>query len=650
MTPRALAKSPLIKTPRVGRMTMRTTIHIMLLFSGCAALLGQAQPSSTPVESPRNSSSKPSATLAARQLAALLEAINSGEIETIRRYVAEHFEKPPQRELPIDPIAQRYLALNRSSRGLVLRKIVAQSATEITALVQSQFTEAWMQIQIFLSSTSDQEQNSNRLPKIKGIGIQDVEIPVELLPQQKLSEREIQAKLDGLMTKLVVADQFSGVVYVAKNGVPFYASAFGIANRTWSIPNRIDTRFNLASITKMFTAVAVAQLVEQKKFSYEDTVGKILPNYPNKEVAQKVTLHHLLSHTSGLIGGRALAEREPQTHTARTINEMIKPFELDPLSFPPGQQFDYSNAGFILIGALIEKASGQNYFDYVRDHIFKPAGMVNTDFYELDSDPQNLANGYKDGPNGTRLNNIFDLEVKGSPAAMAYSTGEDLTRFHMALIHHKLIKAASLKTLWSGVTEQPNGRTEYGYGTQIDHYNGFEIIGHGGGWKGITNEFEFYPQLGYTVVILSNYDNETGGVARKLREWLTQGLATQQPTPEALPSLAMKAEAQRQTTAVGTPIAITVHVKNEGGTAHASVINMEVKNGSGVKVHQQFTTGQKIEAGQSRTYHYSWTPSLAGKFMLEVGAFGPSWQPKLSHESNVTTLRVLIPTPAPASP
>jgi CubicO group peptidase (beta-lactamase class C family) len=428
---------------------------------------------------------------------------------------------------------------------------------------------------------------------------------------------------------------------VAKDGKPVYAKAFGLANRTWNIPNRVDTRFNLASITKMFTAVAVAQLVEQGKLAYSDTVGKVLPDYPNKDVAAKVTVRHLLSHTSGLIGARALVERVPNPPaTLRTVDEMAALFANEPLAFPPGQQFEYSNAGYILLGKIIEKASGQSYYDYVRAHVFKPAGMANTDFCELDGSPKNIATGYKDGPNGTRLDNIFDLGVIGSPAGMAYSTGEDMAKFQAALVGGKLLRRPSVETLWTVVTEQPDRPTEYGYGAEITHYNGVRIVGHGGGWKGITNGFDMYPERGYTVVVLSNYDCDPAAISYKLREWLTQGTATGTPTAPTPPALAVAASVSSAAVSKGSPVTITVTVKNGGGVAHASVIDMEVKDARGAKANQQFTLGQKIAPGQTRTYTYTWTPTEAGAYTVDVGAFGPGWKPKHTFASSLATIAV----------
>jgi CubicO group peptidase (beta-lactamase class C family) len=579
-------------------------------------------------------------TPAGKQFAAFLTALNTGDRAAIRAFAAANVEAPPNNPSFAADFAEQHLRLSAPNHGFTVRKIEQSASAMIKALVQGRSTGVWMEITVYITAQPPDYVQATAPFHIVGIGVGDVETPIEFLPQTRLTASELRAKIDALMQALVSADAFCGTLYVAKNGRPVYAKAFGLASRAWHAPNRVDTRFNLASITKMFTAVAVAQLVEQGKLSYGDTVGKILPNYPNREVADRVTVHHLLSHTSGLIGARALVEKTPESPTLRTIDEMVKSFVNEPLSSPPGQQFDYSNAGFVLLGAIIEKASGQSYYDYVREHIFKPAGMAHTDFYALDTDPPNLATGFMDGPNGTRLDNIFQIGVIGSPAGGAYSTGADMTRFQMALTHHTLLRAQSLTTLWTGVTEEPGRNAEYGYGAYISQYNGTRIVWHGGGWQGITNQFDMYPEMGYTVVVLSNYDDDPAAIANKLREWLTQGTAQERPASPAPPALTLSAGVSSSTVTAGSPITITVTVQNSGGTAHASVIDMEIKDAKGAKTNQQFALGQKIEAGQTRTYSYSWVPTTAGRYTVDIGAFGPGWNPKYRFESGVASITV----------
>lgn len=354
-------------------------------------------------------------------------------------------------------------------------------------------------------------------------------MPAELLPTHKLTRGEMKRNLDALLGGLSARDMFSGVVLVAKDGRPIYQKAFGLASRAWNVPNRLNTRFNLASITKMFTAVAVAQLVEQGKLAYTDTVGKFLPDYPNKDVAATVTVHHLLTHTSGLAESPEALDRALRSDHPRMVNELLALFHNEPLHFVPGQRLQYSNLGYLLLGALIEKASGQYYFDYVRQHIFKPAGMDATDFYELDTDPSNLATGFMDAPKGPRRSNIFLLPVRGIPFSCAYATAGDMAKFVEALRGGKLLRPETLNTLWAGKVDYMEPGSRYGYGCIVREYNGTRILGHGGGWVGITDKLDFYPDLGYTVIILTNIDSDPNSIAYKLREWLTQGTSPRVP-------------------------------------------------------------------------------------------------------------------------
>jgi CubicO group peptidase (beta-lactamase class C family) len=497
----------------------------------------------------------------------------------------------------------------------------------------------WNEVSLFTTAAPPDYKTPAAPYQIVGLGFADVTAPAAATRAPKLTDRQLHDRIAHLMALLTKADAFSGTVYVARNGRPIYAEAFGLANRSWMIPNRIDTKFNLASVTKMFTAVAVAQLVEQGKLSYGETVGQILPDYPNKAVAQTVTVGQLLSHTAGMIGARALAEKANDPQSARTLAPWLATFVNEPLSSAPGQRFDYSNAGYILLGAIIEKASGQTYYDYVGDYVFKPAGMTNTGFYDLETDPPNLATGFMDGPGGTRRDNIFALTARGAPHAGAYSTGPDMAKFHMALVTHRLLPAAALKTLWTGITEDADRHREYGYGAYIERYNGHEIISHGGGWQGITNHFEFYPDLGYTVVILSNIDDDPTAIAYKLREWLTQSpsnaIAALEPAPDLKTDLSVTGNG-----AVGSPMAVGIKITNQGGTAHAAIVDMEIVDAQGNKVDQQVREGQRLTGSETRTYSYRWTPSVPGRYTVNIGLFGPGWTPKYRFETAVAAMDI----------
>lgn len=455
-------------------------------------------------------------TPAGKKFGEWLAALNTGERARMRQFIAASSAPPPNGTVPVDAMTNRHMGFYTASHGYEIGKVIATpSPSRITVALKAKRTGYWMLAG--LSVTPEAPHN------ILGFGFRGTEAPAELLPHKKLSERELRSRADALINQLVAADQFSGVILVAKDGKPVYQRAVGQASRAWNLPNRIDTRFNLGSINKMFTAVAIAQLVEQGKLSYTDTLEKALPDYSNKEIAQKVTVRHLLSHTSGITETKSLLSGDAFRQEFRAVKDYLRNTAADTLKFEPGTKLEYSSYTYLILGAIIEKASGQNYFDYVREHIYKPAGMTASDCYDLDTDPANLATGYMDGEKGTRLSNIQRLPVRGMPFGLGYATAGDLVRFATALREHKLLNATSLETVWTGVMDYSEFDSKYGYGFIVKKYNNQRIIGHGGGWVGITNKFDMYPDSGYTVVILNNIDSDPNSVAFKFREWLTQG-------------------------------------------------------------------------------------------------------------------------------
>ena len=302
-------------------------------------------------------------------------------------------------------------------------------------------------------------------------------------------------------------NNLSGVFLIAKNGKPIYREAFGFANLPDSVKNKPDTKFNLASINKMFTGMAVMQLVEEGKISLQDKVGKYLLDYPNKTVADSVTIHQLLTHTSGMNSFWEEYDKVAK-EKFKTVSDYLPLFANAKLSFVPGSDFYYSNSGYMVLGLIIEKVSGQDYFDYVKEHIYKPAKMINTDAYELDNAIPNLATGYTmslEEP-GQWKNNIFSNLAKGTPAGGGYSTVDDLWNFANALQNNRLLSKESTAIYTAGRVKFRDGM--YGYGFMEDIINGHRVIGHTGGHDGIACELMIYPDLGYTVVILTNGEVE----------------------------------------------------------------------------------------------------------------------------------------------
>jgi CubicO group peptidase (beta-lactamase class C family) len=518
-----------------------------------------------------------------------------------------------------------HLSLYRLTDGYKIRSVQNASKATATALVQAKSTGIWSRLDMFLKAKPPEYSEPIVPFVVVGLGVHSIEAPVEYLPTAKLNDEEIRSKISTLMKTISARDAFSGTVQIWKGDQILFADAYGLAHRSPDRRNRVDTQFNLASITKMFTAVAIAQLAEEGKLSYSDTVGKIMPDYPNKEVATSVTVHQLLSHTSGLIGGRELAMKLPNASRAMTLQDRLKDFVNEPLTFPPGQQFGYSNAGYILLGRIIEKVSGISYYDYLRDRIFRPAAMTETGFILKTNLPDNAATGFMDAVRGQRKENNESLDLIGSPDGGAYSTGRDMARFHTALRNGTLLRPASLQTLWTGVTD--NGMEEYAYGARLTQYNGVRIVGHGGGWDGITNEFDMYPDQGVTVIVLSNYDDDPTGIRNKLREWLTQGNSPVREYRPSKPELKVVSDLSTTKLIVGQPIVIRVIVSNTGGDFRAGIVNLDIRSSDGKKVGQKIAMDQRIEADKSKTFTFFWVPTEIGKFTFDIGIFGKGWQP-----------------------
>ena len=326
--------------------------------------------------------------------------------------------------------------------------------------------------------------------------------------------REIEA----LVKDLVDSDEFSGAVIVARGEDIVFQGAWGLASRAFRAPNRVDTKFNLGSMNKMFTAVAVSQLAQQGKLDFEHTVGMHIPDWPSASVRDKVTIHHLLTHTSGMGSYFNEAYQKAAKEQFRKVRDYRTLYAEEPLSFEPGSKWSYSNSGFMLLGEIVEAVSGKDYFDYVRENVTGPLGMNDTDCYEMDRDTENLAIGYtKEGayplPAGEKWNNLYLHVVKGGPAGGCFSTVSDLLKFASGLRGGKLLDGRHTAAMTEGKVapdrEKPDSK--YAYGISERTVGSERIVGHGGGFMGINGQLDIYWSSGYTVAVLSNYDPPAAG-------------------------------------------------------------------------------------------------------------------------------------------
>ena len=311
-----------------------------------------------------------------------------------------------------------------------------------------------------------------------------------------ISQAELVRRLENSVDSLSKAGQFSGVAVLAKNGVPVFQRAYGMANRERGVANNLETAFNLGSINKVFTQIAILQLGAAGKLNFDSTLAAYWPDYPNKEVARKITIRQLMRHTSGVGGNIFDAPAGGKRSDIRTLNGFLPLFVNEPLQFEPGTRNAYSNAGYVVLGLLIERLSGEDYYTYVREHIFEPAGMTRTGSFFVDSLPSNTATGYTRGdenapPSTPQRPNTQDLPGRGSSAGGGYSTAQDLLKFLQALREHRI----------------PNGLPAG--------------LGIAGGSGGINAVVEGDLPGGYDLIVLTNLDPPAAErVARMTREWL----------------------------------------------------------------------------------------------------------------------------------
>jgi D-alanyl-D-alanine carboxypeptidase len=314
---------------------------------------------------------------------------------------------------------------------------------------------------------------------------------------RRLSEADALAALSARAEQLADKDQFSGAILVAHDGEVRLKDAWGLADRDAKTPNTPATKFRIGSMNKMFTAVATLQLVQAGMLALDDPIGKHLPDYPNEEVAAKVTVRHLLTHTGGT-GDIFGPQYDSNRLTLREHRDYIDLYGERAPAFEPGSRFEYSNYGFVLLGALIEAVTGQTYYDYVRSHIFRPAHMTSTDSLPETDDVPNRSVGYmKSGDDW--IPNTDTLPWRGTAAGGGYSTVGDLTRFAHALSTGTLIS----KELLAEATRPQTEGYGYGFGVGIEPA---PFYGHSGGAPGQNGHLQIYPDLGYVIVALANLD------------------------------------------------------------------------------------------------------------------------------------------------
>jgi D-alanyl-D-alanine carboxypeptidase len=397
---------------------------------------------------------------------------------------------------------------------LVLDEVTQSTATRIRFTLRSESKEARLNVSLIVEeepphriaslgirpgsrpASSDKEERADPDQGKENAAeeaAESVKKPIRVHPEEL--HAMISAKADN--------NEFSGVVLIGRDGRPLFHRAYGYASKRFKVRNGLDTKFNLGSINKSFTSVAVTQLVEQGKLALDDPIGKYLDVFP-PEISGKVTIRHLLNMRSGWGDFWRNEDYLARVSSLRSVSDYMAFIKDMPLDFEPGTNFQHSNTGFDVAGAIIEAVTGEDYFDYVKKNIFARAGMTDSDSYHKDGPVENLAVGYTNmnmndtEGSGYRWDNTYMMPPRGTPAGGGYSTAEDLLRYSQALRNHRLLSEPYTNFLLNRFEGKPGDpHIPKGLSMQV------------GAAPGINAALAMDVVSGFTVIVLSNYDHPT---------------------------------------------------------------------------------------------------------------------------------------------
>lgn len=438
----------------------------------------------------------PNEALMEQRATAFVSAFNSGDPGQYATFGRDN----RHRHAPPDDWREHYLRLfERLGRLEIVGVGIDGDALSIMARADKADGDL---VEITFTFAGDEDKIDGIQFAIAGRDRSRVKLPsLDITPD--MDKDELTRALDAYLGDLARRDVFSGTALVVRDGKVLYQNAFGLASRSFDVANRVDTRFRVGSITKDFTDIVVARLIADGRLHPNTTVAELLPDYPNQDAARRITINHLLNHTSGL-GNFDYAEflrRSPVRY--RGPADYLELFANQPLAFEPGTGETYSNAGYIVLGVVIEAITGKSYFDAVREYVFEPAGMTASNFYSLDRPHPGVAVGYwKDRGEGEWLNNYYRMEIDGGPSGGSYSTAMDLWRFDHSLRTGKLLPPE--ETQWFLTRDWPHPG-------EIDPTILTEPRGSAGGAEGVNAVY--FSGGDWFVCVLCNLD---GSIAEEV--------------------------------------------------------------------------------------------------------------------------------------
>ncbi len=476
---------------------MKTTPVLLALTLGIGgSMTAEARPAAPPAA---HATAVPD-TPEGRRVRALLTTLESPDEASVRRFVESQFDPAALADLPAEKRVERIRGMAATLGRLEWIRMLPAREGAVSFLARSAKTGETLTVSLELAASGARGIHSLRV-EAGGPGEDGGGTPAE---DPKSSDAEVASAAGEWLDRLASADLFSGVVLLARNGSPIFQKAYGLANRELQVPNTLDTRFNVASIGKLFTSAAIARLARDGRLSYSDAIAKWLPSTKIPS-ADRITVAQLLDMTSGLgdIFGPAYAATPKDR--LQELSDYLALFETRPLLFEPGTGREYSNAGYVVLGLIIEKITGKPYREFVREAVFLPAGMNDTGLFATDEITPRRAVGYTrhegvaPGSSGARRSNIFLQPGRGSSAGGGFSTAGDLLKFAMAVKKGDLPLAEP--------PGSPGGRTGAG--------------GFAGGAPGSNALLEFNADGSLVAIVLANEDPPMAvKTGRRLAQWM----------------------------------------------------------------------------------------------------------------------------------
>jgi len=474
----------------------------ILIFSGLLSValtvpvpVPSAQQSAAPVFQDANALP---AGLKGARIRSMIETANSGDPERFRRYFLEECTAEMRNAIPLDDFISSSLDFRRQTGGIdffSIRTYAPERPADTVVICKDRALGGWVALTFRFGDDPAFLVSRLQVGQAR---------PPAGPAEPPLTEKQALDEIRGLTDGLIKSGWYSGTVLVAKGPDILLAAAGGEADKGDHTKINIDTKFNLGSMNKMFTATAVARLVESGRLSWDDPLSRFVDEtWLPKSITDTITIRHLITHTSGL--GSYFNEVYDRSSRAlfRKLDDYKPLIKDDKPAFPPGERFQYSNTGMFLLGVVIEKVTGEDYFDYIRKTISEPLRMTNTDCYEMDAPVENLAIGYvSDWKSPAKWrNNLYLHVLKGGPAGGGFSTVKDLRQFALGLLSDKLVSRPTREMMW---TDFKGGR--YGYGFQVVQGPAGKVVGHSGGFPGINSQLDIYVDSGYIVAAMTNID------------------------------------------------------------------------------------------------------------------------------------------------